>query len=294
MTGTTANNLLCAPAPLVDIGVNLTNSRFSNQYEETLEQALEAGVHTLIITGTSVQESEAAFKLCQQYPDRLYFTAGVHPHDASSYQKNTSATLKDLSKEAQCVAIGETGLDFNRNFSTPEQQVSAFEAQIELAIETGKPMFLHERDAFTRQHEILTCYRDDLSNAVIHCFTGDQKSLFGYLDLDLYIGITGWVCDERRGTELQQLVKNIPLDRLMIETDAPYLLPRNMAKKPKDRSNRPAYLPWVLRQISQSYPRDELELARKTGDNARRFFNLPAIDHKDETDHDPVSDFYRL
>lgn len=304
MSETSTNNLLIAPAPLVDIGVNLTNSRFDGKHDEIIEQSLEAGVKTLIVTGTSMAESEAAFKLCQQYPEQLYFTAGVHPHDASSYDNTTSATLKDLSKEVACVAIGETGLDFNRNFSTPEQQVAAFEAQIELAIETGKPMFLHERDAFTRQFEMLKSYRDQLSNAVIHCFTGDQKSLFGYLDLDLYIGITGWVCDERRGIELQQLVHNIPLDRLMIETDSPYLLPRNMVKKPKDRSNRPAFLPWVLHQITQSYQQhtpekdgvaiNELALAIKTGDNARTFFNLPSVEHPQEKEHDPVSDFYRL
>jgi len=297
MTATEGNNLLQAPEPLTDIGVNLTSNRFDNYRNEIIEQAVSAGVTRMILTGTSVQESEAASALCQQYPENLWFTAGVHPHDASQFDKSTPAALKDLAMDTACVAIGEAGLDFNRNFSTPEQQISAFEAQIELAVETGKPMFLHEREAFERQHEMLRYYRDQLKDAVIHCFTGDKKSLFGYLDLDLYIGITGWVCDERRGTELQELVHNIPLDRLMIETDAPYLLPRNMTKKPKDRTNRPAFLPWVLHQVSLCYQKEALELARRTRENSARFFNLPTESLNNQTKekiHDPVSDFYRL
>lgn len=297
MTATEGNNLLQSPEPVTDIGVNLTSQRFDHCREEVIEQAINAGVTRMIVTGTSVQESEAALALCQQFPDNLWFTAGVHPHDASSFARNTPDILMDLVKETSCVAVGETGLDFNRNFSTPEQQVASFEAQIEIAVNTGKPMFLHERDAFQRQHEILKYYRDQLSNAVIHCFTGDKKALFGYLDLDLYIGITGWICDERRGTELQSLVSNIPLDRLMAETDAPYLLPRTMARKPKDRTNRPAYLPWVLKQLSECYQKEVLELARRTRENSARFFNLPpeTIHHTTEENlNDPVSDFYRL
>lgn len=275
MSVNTQNQLLISPAPLVDIGVNLTNSRFAPHLDDVLVRAQTAQVNTLIVTGTSVEETEAAQALCVAYPQQLYFTAGVHPHDSRQYQSTTYQVLKDLAHHSQCVAIGETGLDFNRNFSTPEQQIKAFESQIELAIELKKPMFLHERDAFITQHEMLQLYRDHLADVVIHCFTGDQKALFGYLDLDCYIGITGWVCDERRGLELQQLVKNIPAERLLLETDAPYLLPRNMQPKPKERSNEPAYLPWVLKQMSECLGQDELSLAHQTSDNARRFFRLP-------------------
>lgn len=274
MSANVQNQLLIAPAPLIDIGVNLTNSKFSNRLDEVLARAQQAQVNTLIVTGTSVEASEAAQALCMQYPDRLYFTAGVHPHDASQFQTDSYQRLNELAQHPRCVAIGETGLDFNRNFSTPEQQVSAFERQIELAVELKKPMFLHEREAFKQQSAILKAYRDDLADVVIHCFTGDQEALFGYLDLDCYIGITGWVCDERRGLTLQQLVSNIPAQRLMLETDAPYLLPRNMQPKPKDRNNEPAYLPWVLKQMSQSLNQDELSLAQQTYDNTRRFFRL--------------------
>ena len=294
MSVTSQTALLKSPSPLIDTGINLTNERFNGKHSEIIDQALEANVTTLIVTGTSLASSEAALVLCQQFPGQLRCTVGIHPHEASELTVQSPIHLGDLIQQPACVAVGETGLDFNRNFSTPDEQVKAFEAQLELAIAYQKPLFLHERDAFDRQHQILKSYRDELADAVIHCFTGSQKSLFGYLDLDLYIGITGWVCDERRGTELQALIHNIPHDRLMIETDAPYLLPRNMSPKPKDRSNRPAYLPWVLQEMAQHTGLTELDLAHKTSDNARRFFRLPETCSPNEVIHDPVSDFYRL
>lgn len=294
MSDSKQNSLLKAPAALIDIGVNLTSDRFHGKHSEIIEQALEANVLTQIVTGTSLSSSEEALKLCEQFPEQLRSTVGIHPHDASEFTSQTPKHLKDLLQLPLCVAVGETGLDFNRNFSTPQEQEKAFEAQLELAIEFQKPLFMHERDAFERQHEILRSYRDHIADGVIHCFTGSKKALFGYLDLDLYIGITGWVCDERRGTDLQAIVGNIPHDRLMLETDAPYLLPRNMSKKPKDRTNRPAFLPWVLEEMSVHTKVSVLDLAHKTSDNARRFFRLPETFSPNEVEHDPVSDFYRL
>lgn len=289
---------LQAPVPLIDIGVNLTSDRFKDQHDIIIEESLQAGVETLIVTGTSLAESEAACELASRYPEQLYFTAGVHPHDASQWHSDTASGLAALLQDPRCVASGETGLDFNRNFSSPTDQEKAFEAQLELAIEHQKPLFMHERDAFDRQFQILKHYRDAIADGVIHCFTGSRKALFGYLDLDLHIGITGWVCDERRGTDLQALLPSIPQDRLMIETDAPYLLPRNMVKKPKDRTNRPAYLPWVLQMISRQLNIPEKELAQITRENSQRFFRLPDTLSSnlsdDEANHDPVSDFYRL
>ncbi len=289
------NALLVAPSPLIDIGVNLTNERFHGKSDEIIDQSLAAKVTHQIITGTSLASSEVALALCERYPEQLRSTVGIHPHDASEFNSSARSGLRGLLQNTYCVAVGETGLDFNRNFSTPQDQEKAFEAQLELAIEFQKPLFMHERDAFARQHEILKSYRDHIADGVIHCFTGNQQALFGYLDLDLYIGITGWVCDERRGTDLQALVHNIPPDRLMIETDAPYLLPRNMTPKPKDRTNRPAYLPWVLKELSLHTGLSELDLACKTSDNARRFFRLPEhFAPANEVENEPVSDFYRL
>ena len=267
---------------LVDIGVNLSNKAFQDDLPGTLQRALDADVHRLIITGTSEEESERAIQLCRQYaddfPGMLYSTCGVHPHDAKTFTSASRATLKALANEGPVVAIGETGLDFNRNFSPASDQEKAFEAQLELAVELQLPVFMHERDAHQRQFEILKHYRDHLADGVIHCFTGDKTALFNYLDLDLYIGITGWICDERRGELLRSLVKCIPLERLMIETDSPYLLPRTLQPKPKVRRNEPAYLPWILKEVALCRDEAELDIARQTSANACTFFRLPKLE----------------
>ena len=266
--------------PLVDIGVNLTNSRFDNDWHATLERARDAGVSHCVITGTSEKGSLDALELCRKlsgdFPGMLSCTVGVHPHEADNYTAETIPFLRDLAREnpGMVVAIGETGLDFNRNFSTPAAQEKAFEAQLELAATLGLPLFLHERDAHQRQREILKSWRDHISAAVIHCFTGDRKSLFNYLDLDMHIGVTGWICDERRGLQLQRLVREIPLQRLMLETDAPYLLPRTLKPKPKNGRNEPAFLPEVLKGAAAHRTESEEEIAAVTTENALRFFRI--------------------
>ena len=267
---------------LVDIGVNLASERFDNDREAVLRRARDAGVEHCVITGTSLASSLDAVLICQRlgeaFPGMLSCTAGLHPHGADRHGPETRRELRDLAREHPgiVVAIGETGLDFNRNFSSPAAQEQAFEAQLELAAELGLPLFLHERDAAERQHQILRSWRDSISRAVIHCFTGDRKSLYRYLDLDLHIGITGWICDERRGLELQGLIRDIPLDRLMIETDAPYLVPRTLKPKPKNGRNEPAFLPEVLAGVASHRPEDSETIALATRDNARLFFGLPA------------------
>lgn len=263
---------------LIDIGVNLSNSRFDKDRHEVLERARQAGVEKLILTGTSVSESEAVVELCNEFgegfPNMLYATAGIHPHDAKALNKESMGILKGLAANPCVVAIGEMGLDFNRNFSTPAQQEKAFEAQLELAAELQLPVFLHERDAADRQLQILRTYRDHLVDAVTHCFTGTREALYGYLDLDMHIGVTGWVCDDKRGTELQGLVADIPLQRLMVETDAPYLLPKTMPEPPKGKRNEPAFLPWVVSKIAEQRNESAEELAQQTSDNSLRFFRL--------------------
>ena len=205
----------------IDIGANLTNQRFAADLEQVLERARLANVSHMVVTGTNLAESEQAIKLAQQYSEQLFCTVGIHPHDAKTFTEQSYLQLKGMSAEPCVKAIGETGLDFNRNFSSPQQQQLAFEKHIELACETGLPLFLHERDAHDKQWQILQHYRDDFSAAVIHCFTGSKQQAYRYLDLDLSIGITGWICDERRGLELQQLVGAIPLEQLMLEPTPP-------------------------------------------------------------------------
>ncbi|WP_447928600.1 MULTISPECIES: TatD family hydrolase [unclassified Vreelandella] len=258
---------------LVDIGANLTHESFERDLEAVISRARAANVTTLIVTGTDVAHAEQAIALAERFPG-LYATAGVHPHDASRWNQDIARQMAALHKERAVVAVGECGLDFNRNFSTPQAQEKAFEAQLGLAAESGLPLFLHERDAGPRMREILKAWRDDISQAVIHCFTGEAATLYGYLDLDLHIGLTGWICDERRGHHLRALVKDIPLNRLMIETDCPYLLPRNLPAKLKGRRHEPALLPWIAKEIAHWHSVDEDTLALETTRTAQRFFNL--------------------
>jgi len=262
-----------SPAPLVDIGANLTHASFAGDFDAVLARARAANVTTLILTGTDRQHAEQAVALARRHPG-FYATAGVHPHDASHWNGALAQAMRDLHRQPEVVAVGECGLDFNRNFSTPADQEYAFEAQLALAAQSGKPLFLHERDAGQRLREMLHAWRDDIGDAVVHCFTADRDTLFGYLDLDLHIGLTGWLCDERRGHHLRDLVKEIPLARLMVETDCPYLLPRNLPAKLKGRRHEPALLPWVVKEIAHWRGITEVELAQATTDTARRFFRL--------------------
>lgn len=261
--------------PLVDIGANLTHESFGRDLEAVIQRAQAANVTTMIVTGTDLAHAEQAVALAKQHQG-LYATAGVHPHDASHWDTNLERAMAALHAMPEVVAVGECGLDFNRNFSTPREQELAFEAQLALAVESGLPLFLHERDADQRMREILHAWRDDISHAVVHCFTADRDTLFGYLDLDLHIGLTGWICDERRGHHLRPLVSDIPLERMMVETDCPYLLPRNLPAKIKGRRHEPALLPWIVREIAQWRGISETELGNATTRTAQRFFRLPA------------------
>lgn len=265
---------------LVDIGVNLTHPTFARDPRAVLDRAYAAGVTQLVLTGTSLGESESALNLCRELDDgqqRLVCTAGIHPHEATQWSSETARELKNLLAEREVRAVGECGLDFNRDLSPRAQQERVLEEHLQLAVETGLPIFLHVRDADLRLVEILRPFRDQLSAAVVHCFTGEKRALYAYLDLDLHIGITGWICDERRGTHLHALVPEIPATRLMLESDAPYLLPRTLRPKPKGGQNEPAFLPEVLREVALHRGVSLEELAQSTTVCARKFFGMPSV-----------------
>ena len=260
---------------LIDIGVNLTDRAFDSDRESVLDRARAAGVCQLVITGSSVKGSESAAALAAANAGILFATAGVHPHNARDWAPTSLDAIKALAAANEVVAIGEIGLDFDRNYSAPERQEYALECQLELAAALKLPVFLHERDAHDRFCAIVAKYRPYLLRAVAHCFTGDAKALTAYLELDLHIGISGWICDPRRGLHLRELVSQIPASRLMIETDAPYLLPRTLSPRPRSRRNEPMYLPWVLRTIAHCRDESEATLADTTTRTARAFFGLP-------------------
>ena len=261
--------------PLFDICFNLTNSSFRKDEQQVVERARQAGVNHFLVTGSDHEDSAHAVQLAEHYQNGMYATVGVHPHLASRWQADTRGQLRTLAASARVKAIGEAGLDYHRNYSSPQQQVHAFRQQIELAIELQKPLFLHERDAHTEFYEILSTYKNDLGPTVVHCFTGNRAALENYLSLNLYIGITGWICDERRGIHLQELVSIIPRDRLLIETDAPYLFPRTIQPRPKKLRNEPAYLPHIAEHISYHRGDSITELSDYTMENALRFLGLP-------------------
>ncbi|WP_311945907.1 TatD family hydrolase [Halomonas piscis] len=263
-----------SPSPLVDIGANLTHQSFAHDLDAVLARARAANVAALILTGTDLEHARQAAALSDRHPG-LYATAGVHPHDASGWNPTLAEHMAALYAHPNVVAVGECGLDFNRNFSTPAEQEQAFEAQLTLAAQHGLPLFIHERDAGQRMREMLKSWRDDINQAVIHCFTADKDTLYGYLDLDLHIGLTAWLCDERRGHHLRPLVGDIPLERLMVETDCPYLLPRNLPARLKGRRHEPALLPWIVREIAHWRGMDEAALAAATTRSAAAFFRLP-------------------
>ncbi len=261
---------------LIDIGCNLTHDSFDGDRGAVVERAVAAGVTRMIVTGASRGGSRKALELAMANTGRLYATAGVHPHHAADYDAETEQVLRELSEEPSVVAMGEAGLDYFRDFSPRDAQHHAFESQLEIAAATGKPIFLHLRDAHDDFHALLKTYRDRLSDAVVHCFTGSRGELHAYLDLDCYIGITGWICDERRGTHMKDYLRDIPNDRLMIETDAPYLKPRNMRPRVKSHRNEPCWLPWILGTLAACRGEHPEALAAQTTVNAERFFRLPA------------------
>lgn len=262
---------------LVDIGVNLTHDSFDADRDTVIERARNAGVTRMIVTGTSVPSSERAIRLCQEHPGFLRSTAGIHPHHATDYDDTRREALRKMTSHDCVVAIGECGLDFFRDFSPRDAQREAFTGQLDLAAECQLPVFLHQRDAHGEFLSVLETYRDRLIGGVAHCFTGGKEQLEAYLELGLYIGVTGWVCDERRGEALRAALPYIPAERLLLETDAPYLLPRDLEPRPRNRRNEPGYLPHVLRRVSEIMELDPEAVAEATTRNARKLFGLPEL-----------------
>jgi TatD DNase family protein len=259
---------------LIDIGSNLGHESFALDRDAVMARAFEAGVRRQIVTGADLDSSRQAAELAASHPSHLWSTAGVHPHRARSFAPSQRAQLSELLQSEAVVAVGECGLDYYRNFSTPVEQRAAFTAQLEIAAAAGKPLFLHQRDAHADFTAILRDFSGRLSGGVAHCFTGGTRELEDYLSLGLHIGVTGWVCDERRGQELREAVPRIPADRLLVETDAPYLLPRDLAPQPKSRRNEPSFLPHIVRKIAQLRATTFESVAAMSTHNAVALFAL--------------------
>ncbi|CAG9466017.1 unnamed protein product [Pedinophyceae sp. YPF-701] len=270
------------PLPMVDIGVNLADKHFVRDVDDVLRRAAAAGVAGIIITGCCLRTSRRAQTVVAEHAHgsvALYSTAGVHPHNAKSCDADTVPELRRLLQHPRCVAVGECGLDFDRMFSPRDVQLQWFEQQLELAVEVAKPLFLHCRAAEEDFHRVLARYAPRLrAPAVVHCYTGGREEVERLVALGCYVGVTGWICDERdgRGEGLAALVRDvIPRDRLMIETDAPWLTPRCITpSRQRPRRNEPALLPLVCEAVARALDMTMEEVAALTTANACRVFGL--------------------
>jgi TatD DNase family protein len=259
---------------LIDVGINLAHDSYDSDREAVIARARAAGVTQMVVTGSTLASSARAIELARQHPGRLFATAGVHPHHASELTAERAAELEQLARQPEVVAVGECGLDYFRNLSPREAQQQAFHRQLELAARIGKPVFLHQRDAHAGFVAILREHAPSW-RGVAHCFTGSHEELACYLGLGLAIGITGWICDERRGSHLAALMPQIPPERLLLETDGPYLLPRDLRPRPPSRRNEPAYLPQIAAAVARARGEPLESLARSSTAAARGLFQLP-------------------
>lgn len=271
-----ATGAATAPAPLIDIGINLAHDSYDADRDAVLARARAAGVTQMVVTGSTLESSARAAALARDHPGTLFATAGVHPHHASELDAARSAALAELARRPEIVAVGECGLDYFRDLSPRPAQQHAFHRQLELAARIGKPVFLHQRDAHA---DFLAILREHAGawRGVAHCFTGTAEQLGGYLQLGLAIGITGWICDQRRGAHLAALMPQIPPQRLLLETDGPYLLPRDLTPRPASRRNEPAYLPHIAAAVARARGETLESLALSSTAAARALFALPPV-----------------
>ena len=259
------------PSKLFDIGANLTHKSFENDFEDVIKRSLLNGVSNICITGCDLTDSRRALSLAKKFPNNLISTCGIHPHYADSFSEKSEKEIQEICNDSLVKAIGETGLDFNRNYSDKKNQIKSFLSHIKLANSLNLPMFLHQRDA---HEDFMDCLNKETprTKCVVHCFTGEKKELFNYLDRDFYIGLTGWICDPKRGSHLEELIPLIPLKRLLIETDSPYLLPKNL--KVKGRRNEPALLNEILKKVIRERKESENKITEMLLKNSLSFFNL--------------------
>ena len=263
---------------LIDIGVNLAHDSFDADRDTVIGSARAAGVSQFIVTGATLESSAAALALARTHAGVLYATAGVHPHHASELTGAELPRLRALLADSAVVAAGECGLDYFRNYSPAAAQRQAFALQLRLAAEVDRPLFLHQRDA---HEDFIAALREHggTLRGVAHCFTGTERELDAYLELGLHVGITGWICDERRGLHLLELVKRIPSGRLLLETDAPYLLPRDLKPRPASRRNEPRFLPHIAATVARARGETIAECAAHATAAARALFGIAPPGH---------------
>ena len=258
---------------LIDIGANLTHPELYNQLDKIVENIKTADIKKVIITSSNLGDTKTTLNIINLYPDLFYTTVGFHPHNAKDFSLEDVDKIHDYGKDKNIVAIGECGLDYYREYSTKEQQIYCFEEQLSIAESLELPLFLHERHAHKDFSKILKSHINKIKNSVVHCFTGTKNELKTYLDMGCYIGITGWISDTNRGKHLHDLLEYIPEDRLMIETDSPYLIPHNLPFK-HNGINEPSFLNFVAQTIAECLNKDINTIKEVTYRNTKRFFSI--------------------
>ncbi|MEK9649370.1 MAG: TatD family hydrolase [Gammaproteobacteria bacterium] len=259
----------------IDIACNFTHQAFNNNILQIIEESEYLGIKHFVVTCSSVHDFKRIQEIKAMFKEKIIFMAGIHPHCAKELHEINKLEFKQTILKLKPNAIGETGLDFNRNFSSQADQLSSFTFHLKLAQEFELPLYLHQRDA----HDIFLDHLKDAQSVqknpfVVHCFTGNKKELKDYLDLDGFIGITGWICDYNRNQELLDSIRYVPLDKIMIETDCPYLLPKNLKPKPTKNFNHPRYLPHIVKEIGLIRGESEELIAHHAYENSLKFFNL--------------------
>lgn len=257
---------------IADIACNFSSDRFDSDLDEVINRAISNNITKFGLICSRLGDLDKLLSIYNNYSDSMLFTIGVHPHHANEFNTEYLKNLKEAIHNYDPHAIGETGLDFFRNLSTYEEQIYAFEEQIKISIENDKPLFLHQRDSHDDFIKILRKYSQDMNKSVVHCFTGTHSQLEDYLELGCYIGVTGWICDEKRNIELRKTIKDIPLSKLMIETDCPYLIPKDLPNKPKNNRNEPINLNHIVTEIAMLMEIDEDILRENTYKNSIDFF----------------------
>ena len=257
---------------LIDIGANLTHESYDLDIDQVIKRSQDAGIAKIIVTASSISESKRVAAMIKQYSGILWGTSGVHPHHAKEADDLFAETLDELIQNENIVAVGECGLDYFRNFSEPREQQKVFRIQLQIALKNSLPIFLHQRDAHNDFIGILKEHESSVIDGVAHCFTGNKKQLQAYLDIGLYIGITGWLCDPRRNQDLIDSIHYIPMDKLLIETDSPYLMPKALEKELKTRRNEPCFLTHVAQAVAEFKKLDLGEVMLKTYQNSERLF----------------------
>ena len=260
-------------AGFIDIACNFTHKSFKDNLEEVIANAEIEDVKKFVLLCASLNDLGPIKDIQSKSPEKYFISAGIHPHHANEI---VELEYKDLLNKLRSInpnAIGETGLDYFRNISPPKIQRESFQMHIEIAKELKLPLYLHQRDGHNDFIKIIKKNLDNFPKFVVHCFTGSQKELDDYLDLGAYIGLTGWICDAKRNIDLRQSIKNIPIERMMLETDSPYLIPKNLLKKPKKNINEPKYLPHIANEICELIGIEIEELKRATHNNTVSFFS---------------------